>query len=364
MPLSHFQPEHYERQLQAKHEQFLQALAPFGIPDAAVYASQPRHYRMRAEFRIWHEGDRCDYVMYRRDNPSQPVAIHEFPIASEHISGLMPGLLEAVNNNPVLKKRLYQVEFLSSTGGESLVTLVYHRSLDDAWEAEARALAQALNTHIIGRSRGKKHVLSQDYITERIAVHDRTWTWRQPEGAFTQPNAGINQHMLQWASDRLAPIGGDLLELYCGIGNFTLPLSAVCDRVLATEFNKTACRAAVHNIETNGCDNIALARLSSEEITSALNGERPFRRLRDIDLTSYQFQSLLADPPRAGLDPATRELARSFPNILYISCNPETLFRDVAALAETHQITQAALFDQFPYTHHMECGLLLQGRRS
>ncbi len=317
MPLSHFQPEHYERQLQAKHEQFLQALAPFGIPDAAVYASQPRHYRMRAEFRIWHEGDRCDYVMYRRDNPSQPVAIHEFPIASEHISGLMPGLLEAVNNNPVLKKRLYQVEFLSSTGGESLVTLVYHRSLDDAWEA-----------------------------------------------AFTQPNAGINQHMLQWASDRLAPIGGDLLELYCGIGNFTLPLSAVCDRVLATEVNKTACRAAVHNIETNGCDNIALARLSSEEITSALNGERPFRRLRDIDLTSYQFQSLLADPPRAGLDPATRELARSFPNILYISCNPETLFRDVAALAETHQITQAALFDQFPYTHHMECGLLLQGRRS
>lgn len=364
MPLSHFQPEHYASQLQAKHERLLEALAPFGICEAAVYASEPRHYRMRAEFRIWHDGDRCDYVMYRRDEPSQPVVIHEFPIASKTITDLMPRLLEAINSNPLLKKRLYQVEFLSSTRGESLVTLVYHRPLDDAWKAAASALAQTLGTHIIGRSRGKKHVLSQDYITECIRVNDRSWTWRQPEGAFTQPNAGINQHMLQWASERLRPIGGDLLELYCGIGNFTLPLSAVCERILATEVNKTACRAALVNIEANDCGNIALARLSSEEMTSALNGERPFRRLREIDLASYQFQNLLVDPPRAGLDPATRELARRLPNILYISCNPETLFRDVAELAGTHRISAAALFDQFPYTHHMECGLLLQGRSS
>ena len=364
MPLSQFKPHNYGSQLQSKHEALLEALKPWGLCDAEVHASEPTHYRMRAEFRIWHEGDRCDYVMFRPEDPRHPLVVNDFPIASHTINRVMPLLLEAVNHDPLLKQRLYQVEFLSSTTEECLITLVYHKALGDDWQATATLLAQRLGAHIIGRSRGKKRVIGQDYITERLTIDQREWVWRQPEGAFTQPNAGINQHMLHWATRMLSPIDGDLLELYCGIGNFTLPLSAVCPRVLATEVNKAACRAALHNIETNQCSNIALARLSSEEMTSALRGERPFRRLAEIDLGSYDFKSLLVDPPRAGLDPATRELARRFPNILYISCNPETLFRDVAELASTHTVTQAALFDQFPYTHHMECGLLLQGRQA
>ncbi len=68
------------------------------------------------------------------------------------------------------------------------------------------------------------------------------------------------------------------------------------------------------------------------------------------------------DPPRAGLDDGTIALAKDFDNILYISCNPETLRANVAALSATHRIAAAAAFDQFPYTHHLECGLLLQRR--
>ena len=54
--------------------------------------------------------------------------------------------------------------------------------------------------------------------------------------------------------------------------------------------------------------------------------------------------------------------AKGFDHILYISCNPETLRANVAALSATHRIAAAAAFDQFPYTHHLECGLLLQRR--
>ena len=58
----------------------------------------------------------------------------------------------------------------------------------------------------------------------------------------------------------------------------------------------------------------------------------------------------------------TVKLVQEYDNILYISCNPETLRANVAALAATHRIAAAAAFDQFPYTHHLECGLLLQRR--
>src|SRR5690606_34431884 len=154
----------------------------------------------------------------------------------------------------------------------------------------------------------------------------------------------------------------DLLELYCGNGNFTLPLSSRVRKVLATEISKTSVNAALANLADNAIDNIELVRLSAEELTQALNEVRPFRRLAGIDLKSYDFGAVLVDPPRAGMDPDTCELTRRFDNILYISCNPETLARDIARLNDTHQVTQCALFDQFPWTHHMESGVLLQRR--
>ncbi|HBC23926.1 MAG TPA: tRNA (uridine(54)-C5)-methyltransferase TrmA, partial [Pseudomonas sp.] len=154
----------------------------------------------------------------------------------------------------------------------------------------------------------------------------------------------------------------DLLELYCGNGNFTLPLATRVRRVLATEISKTSVNAALANIEDNGLDNIELVRLSAEELTQALNEVRPFRRLAGIDLKSYDFGSVFVDPPRAGMDPDTCELTRRFERILYISCNPETLAQNIAQLADTHRIERCALFDQFPYTHHMEAGVLLVRR--
>ncbi len=109
-------------------------------------------------------------------------------------------------------------------------------------------------------------------------------------------------------------------------------------------------------------DNVTLVRLSAEELTQALNEVRPFRRLADVDLKSYEFGSVFVDPPRAGMDPDTCELTRRFDNILYISCNPETLAQNIAQLHDTHQVSRCALFDQFPYTHHMEAGVLLTRR--
>jgi len=81
--------------------------------------------------------------------------------------------------------------------------------------------------------------------------------------------------------------------------------------------------------------------------------------LQGIDLKSYECNTILVDPPRAGLDPATLSMIQAYDQILYISCNPETLCDNLQTLCQTHTIARCALFDQFPFTHHMESGVWL-----
>jgi len=168
--------------------------------------------------------------------------------------------------------------------------------------------------------------------------------------------------MLGWACQQAAGLGGDLLELYCGNGNFTMALAPLFGKVLATEVSKSSVHAAQYNLAANQVDNLALVRASSAEIADALAGRAVLKRMQGIDLASYRFSTLFVDPPRAGLDATTLEFAAGFDNILYISCNPLTLQENVAALQATHAVSAAAVFDQFPYTHHLECGLLLTRR--
>ena len=86
------------------------------------------------------------------------------------------------------------------------------------------------------------------------------------------------------------------------------------------------------------------------------------KRMKDVDLGGYRFSTVFVDPPRSGLDATTLAFVAGFDHILYISCNPETQRRDVAHLQKSHHIAASAVFDQFPYTPHLESGLLLERR--
>ncbi|MFV8817326.1 tRNA (uridine(54)-C5)-methyltransferase TrmA [Haliea sp. E17] len=369
MPLSRIQPTQYASLLRDKVAATCALLAPFAAPAPEVFPSPPTGFRMRAEFRIWHEGGDLDYVMFNPADPKTPVPIAEFPIACATIQQLMPALRDRLQSSDTLRRKLFQVEFLSTLAGDSLVTLVYHRKLDSAWENSAEQLRAELQSiapqlSVIGRSRKQKLVLGRDWVLEELPIAGRDFTYRQYEQAFTQPNALVNIAMIGWACERAAGLGGDLLELYCGNGNFTLPLSRQFDAVIATELAKVSVRAAQHNIEANGTDNVQMIRLAAEEVTQAMNGVREFRRLANLPrpLGDYDLRTIFVDPPRAGLDEHTVAMAAGFDNIIYISCNPHTLADNLQQLDKTHRIEKFALFDQFPYTDHMECGVFLRRR--
>lgn len=362
MPLPSFDPAVYPEQLARKLADFEQKFAPLGATGTIAHASEPLHYRLRAEFRIWHDGDKLDYAMFDPDDRKVPITLDSFPPASASICALMPRLRERLSVSETLRRRLFQVEFLSTLSGDMLVTLIYHRKLDETWEAAAREMAAELGIGIIGRSRGQKIVLERDWALEKFEFNGRQLQYQQFEGSFTQPNGGVNRQMLGWACQQAAGIGGNLVELYCGNGNFTIALAPLFDKVLATEVSKSSVHAAQYNLAANNVENVAIARMSSEEFSEALSGRETFTRLKDIDLEPFRRATLFVDPPRSGLDAVTLELARGFDRIIYISCNQETLFENASALQDTHAITASAVFDQFPYTHHLECGLLLTRR--
>ncbi|MBJ3815241.1 tRNA (uridine(54)-C5)-methyltransferase TrmA [Shimwellia pseudoproteus] len=361
-------PEHlptgqYDEQLAEKVQRLQTMMAPFSAPAPEVFRSPVRHYRMRAEFRIWHDDDDLYHIMFDQQT-KQRIRVDSFPAASELVNTLMPAMLNGIRPNQVLRHKLFQLDYLTTLSGQAVVTLIYHRQLDDEWREQATALrdtlrARGFDVQFIGRATKTKIELDRDYVDECLPVAGKQMIYRQVENSFTQPNAQVNIHMLEWALDATRGSRGDLLELYCGNGNFSLALARNFNQVLATEIAKPSVAAAQFNIAANQIDNVQIIRMSAEEFTQAMHGVRDFNRLQGIDLKSYQCETIFVDPPRSGLDAETLKMVQGYPRILYISCNPQTLCENLETLSQTHRVERLALFDQFPYTHHMESGVLL-----
>ncbi|RPH31137.1 tRNA (uridine(54)-C5)-methyltransferase TrmA [Buttiauxella warmboldiae] len=363
MTPEHLPTERYDAQLAEKVARLQSMMAPFAAPAPEVFRSPVSHYRMRAEFRIWHDEDDLYHIMFDQQT-KQRIRVNSFPAASELINALMPAMLDGVRDIPALRHKLFQMDYLTTISNQAVVSLLYHRKLDAEWQQHAEALrdklrAQGFNVHLIGRATKTKIELDQDFIDERLTVAGKEMIYRQVENSFTQPNAAMNVHMLEWALDATQDSTGDLLELYCGNGNFSLALARNFNRVLATEIAKPSVAAAQYNIAANEIENVQIIRMAAEDFTQAMNGVREFNRLKGIDLKSYQCETIFVDPPRSGLDADTVKMVQAYPRILYISCNPQTLCENLETLSETHNVSRLALFDQFPYTHHMECGVWL-----
>ncbi len=355
-------PEAYDDQLDQKITRIKHCFQQFNIPELEIFTSPASHYRMRAEFKIWHDNHACSFAMYRPGEYKKPYKIDNFPVGSKQINQLMPILIHELNQCDILKHKLFQVEFLTTLNRDALITLIYHKFLDTEWEKHAQELKDKLQVNLLGRSKKQKIVIGHDFVIEKLHVNNKPYIYQQIESSFTQPNATVCEKMLAWACNVAKPLTGDLVELYCGNGNFTIPLAAQFNRVLATEISKTAVASARYNLTKNNINNVTIVRMSSAEFSEAMQNKRAFRRLKDIDLANLALTTILVDPPRAGLDDSTVNLVQRFDNIIYISCNPETLHSNLMVLHQSHAIQHFALFDQFPYTHHIECGVLLKKR--
>ncbi|MCT7574881.1 tRNA (uridine(54)-C5)-methyltransferase TrmA [Aliarcobacter butzleri] len=353
----------YEEQLNYKIQREKERFSNFTNIDFDIIKSNESNFRNRAEFRIWWEkGENnkeiLSYAM--NDFKKNILKINSCEMVSHHIKELMPKLIDELQNDLELSFKLFAVEFLGSSTKDMLVTLIYHKKLEESWIQKAKEIEKRLNIKIIGRSKKQRLVLTNDYINETLNISNQNFFFAYEENGFTQPNTNVNVQMIEWVLKNTKNSSKDLCELYCGGGNFTIPLSTKFRKVLATEISKTSIKSALRNCSLNKIESISFIRMSAEDFVQALNKVRAFNRLKDINLDDYEFDTIFMDPPRSGLDDTTRNLAKDFENIIYISCNPETLHRDLEELTKTHEIEKFALFDQFAFTNHIESGVILR----
>ncbi|MDE5591812.1 MAG: tRNA (uridine(54)-C5)-methyltransferase TrmA, partial [Helicobacter sp.] len=304
---------------------------------------------------------------YSMRNGRERVLIQECSILHPKIQEILKEMLFVFRNEGFGEfiSKLFAIEVLYVQTSEALITFIYHKKLQESWLVFARRLQQILEDkllvkmQLIGRSKGVKLVLDRDYVVECLTVCAKQYWYCYYEGIFTQPNPKMNEKMIEWVLNQVEESESDLLELYCGCGNFTIPLAQKFRKVLATEVSKTSIKALKWACSRNEVLNVESVRLSGEECMKAINGERSFRRLQNIALEEYVFKTIFVDPPRSGLGEEICNFLQTFEQIFYISCNPITLARDLQIIQQTHKIISLAFFDQFPHTKHLESGIFL-----
>ena len=305
-------------------------------------------YRSRCEFGYKNNF----YTMY---SPSgEIVYLNTFPIARPFIQALMPKLLNQINKSNVLKTKLFQINFRSNRKNRVLVSLVYHKLLDDEIKGLADKIANILNININLRSKNNLYSTHSDLLEDDI--ENLETILYQTDQSFYQPNYF---HMPEMVTKAMSFIKDpkDLLELYCGSGTFSLPMRKLFNKIFATENNRQSIRCLNKSIDEQNIKNIFHARLSAEEVSELFAG-RVFKRMNGINISDFNFSHVLVDPPRAGLDKDVISLISKFKNIIYISCNYETYERDVKNL-KGFTIKNIEIFDQFPNTKHLEIVSLL-----
>jgi len=138
----------------------------------------------------------------------------------------------------------------------------------------------------------------------------------------------------------------EVLDLYAGVGTLSMVASINAKKVYSIEINEYASKNAIENVKLNNKDNVEV-----------INGDVP-KILKNFD---NSFNTVIVDPPRSGLDEFTRNyLLEKIPNkILYVSCDPLTLARDINILKEKYNIENITLLDMFPNTYHVETVVFL-----
>ena len=333
-------PQNYNQYLNEKIDSVVNLFKKNNLdfPAPEVFASPAEYYRMRTEFCVFFNKDHTDFefcMFVPKSKPKQRIELKTFPVGSKAINQAMTILKQNLMKYDELTIKLFEADFF-----------------------------EGLSVNFVGRAKKQTVLADTDTILETIKTKDRDFYLYQVEGNFSQPNIYACQNMVQFARDCCSNCKDeDLIELYCGSGTFTVCLADLFRKVFSTEVSRVPTLTAIKNIEKNNITNTRIARLSAVEVAQALEGTREFKRLKlaDIDIHDYNLTTLLIDPPRSGLEfKEALDFTARFNRVIYISCGPTSLCSDLAYLSKTHNIKKLAFFDQFPYTEHLETGVLLE----
>ncbi|WP_394200274.1 23S rRNA (uracil(1939)-C(5))-methyltransferase RlmD [Shewanella waksmanii] len=299
-------------------------------------------YRRRARLASHYQKDTGKLTLgFRAKSSDKVVSIEQCPVLDERLSQLITPLSEQLNRLN-LKKHLGHVELFAVESGLYVVLRVT-KTVKDKELSLLTEFAQRHDVSLI--------LLGDTGVVARINDDGNAPHYRLGElnlafspGNFIQVNREVNQAMVAKAVDWLAPQPGErILDLFCGVGNFSLPLAQTGAEVIAVEGVPAMVEQGRINAQRNGIDNVTFhhADLSADISQETWLGK---------------VDKMLLDPARAGAFESLQWLKKMMPQrVVYVSCNPASLARDSQPLTQQgYKLTQLALIDMFPQTHHIE----------
>lgn len=298
----HFQHIDYQEQVRQKAQFVKDALVRTGgidwQGDVEIAAAGEWAYRARTQIKV-HKRT----MGFHRPFTKEVLEVQQCPVLVPELESALPALKQALLRVPA-GERVHQIEGAAGHDGAS-------------WAPDLPGMRKDLVEH---------KALGFSFFVE-------------PE-SFFQGNRLLVDQLVAHAVD--GEQGQLAFDLYAGVGLFTMPLSRSFARVVAVEDERRAATLGRVNVKQNGCDNVHYHRQTTEQFLQA-NKERP-------DLA-------LIDPPRLGAKRALPQLlALAAPRLIYVSCDPVTMARDLKdLLAGGYALESVKAFDMFPQTYHVEC---------
>lgn len=312
-------------------------------------------YRQRARLAVRRVARKGGVLVGFHERRSSYVAdMTRCEILPERISRLIPALRALIESLSV-RERLPQVELAAGEGADVLV-FRHLVPLTPEDEAKLRAFARQAGVQAWLQPRGptSAHPLEPlDGAALDYSLPEFGLRLGFAPTDFTQVNQAMNRLLVSRAVRLLDPAPGErIADLYCGLGNFSLPLARRGARVLGLEASEVLVERARRNAAANGLE--AQATFAREDLS----------RIDAARLAALgPFEKLLVDPPRQGAIEVVRSLAADWPRrIVYVSCDPATLARDAGVLVHTRgfRLAAAGVANMFPHTGHVESVALFE----
>lgn len=314
-----------------------------------VISGEPWGYRRRARLSVNYQPKTQKLQMgFRKANSNDIVEVVQCPVLVPNLEALLPTVRECLESLKG-KRQLGHVELVSADNGP-LMVLRHTAALSDADKEKLErfshssgvALYLAPESEILERVTGEEPWYSSDGLRLTFSPRD-----------FIQVNDGVNQQMVATALSWLDVQSTDrVLDLFCGMGNFTLPLATRAQSVVGVEGVPALVAKGRENAALNHLENVTFFHENLEE---------------DVTLQAWAkhgFDKVLLDPARAGAPGVMQHVIKLVPTrVVYVSCNPATLARDSEALLNAgYQIQRMAMLDMFPHTGHQESMVLFERR--
>ncbi|MFH1715024.1 MAG: 23S rRNA (uracil(1939)-C(5))-methyltransferase RlmD [Elusimicrobiota bacterium] len=356
----------YQDQLTHKKNNLITLFADSSLPDAKeidITASPDiDYYRNKMEFTFGVWDDSLALGLHERNRYYHIIDLEECYMQSKYTMTVVDITRKWANANNIdayHKKRrtgiLRHLVIKDTKHNEGLmVHLIAAKQIDVTKLVEELKLKAPLKSFYFSINKGfsdvaaaeeTTHVYGDKLLTEKIA--DKTLS--VGINSFFQVNprqvANLYKKSKEWIGK-----GEMLIDLYCGVGGFGIFLADNFEKVIGIELNDDAIRLAEYNSKQNKIKNIEFISGDSHKILS--------------EISLVQDVKILVDPPRCGMDKgAIKRILDFMPEtIIYVSCNPKSLVRDLAIFKEAYEIERICAFDMFPHTEHVEVMVKLAGR--